>query len=903
MNTLDLLLSEIGVNRPAELLLSLTSSLDLEDDSETALSPTTKELLQEFRASSTFRDRFRLVDHDPLGVGGTATVYLATDSHTGIEVALKTLAHQDATPRSIRRFLREAYSLAALNHPHIPSLLALGVNDSGDLTAAQPRLRLGSLASKRSSLKEQHRFLSAISAAARAAHHAHSRGVLHRDIKPANIGIDDSGVAFLIDWGACGFLGGVAHPFEANNPHRLRDTSLTGANGIVGTLGFIAPERMNGEKASVATEVYALGATVYEIVAGAPPHIARAAPGGKGAPRSFLEIVNEIQTKSPPAIRELAPQIQEDLAAIIERAISRDPGDRYTSSEELADDLDRFLRGVAVKARPRTVAARVASSIAKNPIAHAIVAMLVVLLVAGTIFAARANARAEDASTRLRLWSLRGDLRRTKNALLEARMHVLENPGHLEEAVAAAESLRPRYLSLKARLGELLQNAHPSDDALEAKREVESTLRSRIEFHRWVAREAEDDPQREAEEQKASVAELELAESRAAHVPSAYVASDPMDQLALNQAIEELRLGDEIFDPDKGILEGQSQEYGLGCRLVQDRLRAAGLEDEIRASWKEFEEWLALQPGSFGSLAGRIDLQLDLLFLGLDPVSGSPEFEHVLSRREASGAEGFHFLLRPSLPMPKGVSLDATQTPRVTFHWEQGQTLGPQLASKFECTQDQWLALTGETPSAYALGDQDPRYNKHSSPVTGSHPVENVSHEAVIGVLTSVGLTLPTRRQWLSLAASHANSSGSFSVDDVLARHANIGDEFCAELAAVWAAADWNDGYLVHAPVGTFQPSAAGFFDLYGNVAEMIIGPHDSASLPLVDTSTGATVADRPASTFHILGGDYSSEPTRATRPNGASRVPYPSVNMRTGFRPVRNLTLKNPHSDPKSSR
>jgi serine/threonine-protein kinase len=163
-----------------------------------------------------------------------------------------------------------------------------------------------------------------MAAVARAVHHAHRRGLLHRDLKPANVLLDADGAPVVADFG-------LAVPLDGAAPDRR------GA----GTPAYMAPEQLDGE-VTVATDVYGLGAILYELLTGRPP----------AAGPTLTAVLDRVKAADPARPRALNPKVDPDLDAICMKCLARDPGDRYATAADLAADLDRFRLGLSPCARP-----------------------------------------------------------------------------------------------------------------------------------------------------------------------------------------------------------------------------------------------------------------------------------------------------------------------------------------------------------------------------------------------------------------------------------------------------------------------------------------------------------------------------------------------------------------------
>jgi WD40 repeat protein len=290
-----------------------------------------------------------------LGRGGMGAVYRARQVSLNRPVALKMiLAGQFASAEDVRRFRIEAENVANLDHPNIVPIYEVGEHQ-GQQYFSMKLIEGGSLATKMSEVRRnRRRAVKLLATAARAVHHAHQRGILHRDLKPANLLLDAAGTVYVTDFGLAKRL--------------TEDVRLSRSGAIIGTPGYMSPEQAAGRKdLSVAADVYALGAILFELLTGRTPFVGD----------NPLDVLVQVLEKEPPRPRSLNRKIDRDLETICLKCLDRQPGRRYSSAEALAQDLERWLAGEPVLARPAGRLRRAVKWVRRRPLAAALLAVSV----------------------------------------------------------------------------------------------------------------------------------------------------------------------------------------------------------------------------------------------------------------------------------------------------------------------------------------------------------------------------------------------------------------------------------------------------------------------------------------------------------------------------------------------
>jgi serine/threonine-protein kinase len=326
-----------------------------------------------------------------LGEGGMGTVFLAQRDDLGTVAAVKFLRDAWLSPSRRARFAAEQRTLATLQHPGIARLLDAGVLDDGtpwivmEYVDGDPIVQ----ACREQGLGLRAR-LHLFRDACAAVMHAHQHLVVHRDVKPSNILVDAQGTVKLLDFGIAKQLEAIGHDGER---------TLTGLRLM--TPAYAAPEQVRGEPVGVYTDVYALGVVLYELLSGRLPFdVSGTTPGSMDW--SMLE--REPDRVSIAARRDGAPRVAatpsewQDLDVLCQRAMQKAPERRYASVDALVRDIDHFLRGEPLDARPDSVGYRLGKFVRRNSRGVALATAVTVGIFGLTAFYAIRLDRARDAA-------------------------------------------------------------------------------------------------------------------------------------------------------------------------------------------------------------------------------------------------------------------------------------------------------------------------------------------------------------------------------------------------------------------------------------------------------------------------------------------------------------------------
>jgi WD40 repeat protein len=380
---------------------------------------------------------YRLVRE--IGRGGMGVVYEAVHRALDKRVALKALPLlQGVGADQVERFLREARTAAALHHTNIVPVFDVGQCNGVPYFAMQLIQGRGLDEALRdwqtTPPADPFRRIAFLGAqAAEALQHAHERGVIHRDIKPSNLLLDGEGVLWVADFGLA---------------RRAADSSMTQSGAVVGTPRYMSPEQAEGGRRGVdhRSDVYSLGATLYELLTGRPPF--------SGA--TAVDVLLQVIGNDPVPPRRINRAVPLDLETLTLRAMAKHPEDRYQTAGELADDLRRCLDGEPVRARRIGALGRARRWARRNPALAALTAAVFVSLIAGVLvasyFAWEADRRATEAANS------------EASAVGSARQANIAREGATRDKEAAIEARDQSDDRLYAVRFSLLQTAFANDD-------------------------------------------------------------------------------------------------------------------------------------------------------------------------------------------------------------------------------------------------------------------------------------------------------------------------------------------------------------------------------------------------------------------------------------------------------
>jgi serine/threonine protein kinase len=371
--------------------------------------PLTRELLQRLASHSARGARY--LRGQEIGRGGMGTVREAVDVDLRRTVAIKTVQERVARPaseelvsaheRALHRFLEEAQVTAQLNHPGVVPVFDLGVDEQGLPYFAMARVAGDDLLEIFAKVRRREdgwsvtRAVGVLLRVCETMAYAHSRGVVHRDLKPANVMVGRFGEVYVMDWGLAKLRGETEPSARAAEPvatdRQLAIDSdpvtplATFAAQQPGTVFYMSPEQAQGGAGAVGplSDVYSVGAMLYELLAGRAPYRDLAAR------QTYASVREALLAGPPPPVDSLAERPVGELVAIQEKAMAREPEQRYASMLDLASDLRAYLENRVVRAHRTGAVVELRKWIARNKMAAASIA-IGLTLVAATLGGANA---------------------------------------------------------------------------------------------------------------------------------------------------------------------------------------------------------------------------------------------------------------------------------------------------------------------------------------------------------------------------------------------------------------------------------------------------------------------------------------------------------------------------------
>ncbi len=342
--------------------------------------------------------RYRIVSF--LGRGGMGEVYEAIDSSLGRHVALKILsADAVADSRRVARFIQEARSASALNHPHVVSIHEIG-EDGGVHFIAMERVDGSTLGRFfETGRLPVNRSLEILAQVADAVAAAHAAGIVHRDLKPENVMVSRDGYAKVLDFGLAKLQ---PETILEGGSSASTIPRMTEPGTVLGTVGYMSPEQVQGKPADARSDIFSLGCILYEAIAGR-----RAFQGA-----TSIDTLHKIVHEEPQPLREIAPEVSAELLRIVRKTMAKDPDERYHSAKDLALDLRMLVREGSAVGAVRTVDRPRRAMLTLAGVAIALI--LLALAAAGLFFWRRSPSAPPPAATAFQRITAKGNLITTR---------------------------------------------------------------------------------------------------------------------------------------------------------------------------------------------------------------------------------------------------------------------------------------------------------------------------------------------------------------------------------------------------------------------------------------------------------------------------------------------------------
>ncbi|MFT4539773.1 MAG: sulfatase activating formylglycine-generating enzyme, partial [Planctomycetota bacterium] len=580
------------------------------------------------------------------------------------------------------------------------------------------------------------------------------------DLKPDNILVDATGRTRILDFG-------ISRAMEAD----LGISTLAFDRAqVIGTIPYMSPEQAAGrsESLGVAADVYSLGVLAYMLSGGSLPFDLK--------DLSPYEAVRVIQFEEPPALKGRVPGAAKDLARIAHKAIEKDPARRYGSCEQMAEDLERFVGGEPVRARPSSTWYRASRFVRRHRFlvsgsVTVIAALALALLASFEVLASQAR--------ELRFNDTR-ELPQLKEEARRTRLPFAEQGPWRESWLARAHKLEQRLPSSLATLDEMQSRA---DSRVLPDGTVELFFEDESEQWWFDNLRLYTEDMIEFTDRTNSAGHLALMEARLKLNATAYQGSIIDAHSEWDEAIQS------VSDPAEcPLYEGLLITPQLGL-VPLGRCTSTGL-------W-EFAHLPTGKPATFEPDLGGL----------LDPDSG------------------LVLVLIPSAEFLMGAQSHSADYPNYDPSCEDWEKcllftqLDPFFISKYEMTGEQWLAIRGAHQPFYT-----PPYTSYGDSDADCHPVESLSWNQALLECLGMGLDLPSEARW-EWAARGGTTTPWFSGADPesLLGFANLGDNFLSQSrSSQWGREDWlNDGHVIHSRVGSYLPNGYGLHDIHGNVGEL----------------------------------------------------------------------------------
>ena len=753
-------------------------------------STVTAELLSRLGGWETL-DTARYEVHDTLGVGGMGQVIRVEDNCLRRSLAMKTphvgpLRTEEERQRAsllLGRFLEEAQVTSQLDHPGVVPVHDLGLDSSGQPYFLMRRVRGESASSAFEKAREGRdgwtltRALEVVLKVCDTVAYAHEKGVLHRDLKPDNIQVGSFGEVYVMDWGLAKIVGQPdRHDLQvASEPAIIStreldakanpESSVVTIDGkAIGTVFYMAPEQALSAGVDHRTDIYAIGATLYELLSGKPPYY--------HADSWPADVLEEVRKGPPVRIESLVAGVASELVAIVEKAMHRDPEQRYARVVDLAADVRAFVDGRVVKAYRTGSFVELRMWVRRNKLLAASLAAVMVSLAAGGAIAAWYADR------------------------LGVRVREFDQVSAVVEYDRSVEDERELYPARPRTIAAMQQWLSRCSELLRMRPEIQRTIDG-------IGKDVPDRPRQflrdELVELIGKLGRLDVMQRAAVEHRIAW--AQQIERASLHHPNSMISWGDVRSQI------GKSPNYqGLSIELRdEDVVGLVPLGRNPKTGYFEFYHLRSACVGATGP--GSVAI----------PQRGEDGFIQVVADT------GIVFVLLPGGVVTLGSQgddenaafFDSERNPDEQLHQVD---LAPFFLAQHELTQGQcarlWTVYEPERhENQYAAGDDD----YIDGTISPAHPVDTIGWEVCDLMFSRHALVLPTEAQW-EYGCRGGTSTPWQVKKSALKDSANLADM----TAEKWLrpVEQWSDGHVVIAAVGSFRSNTFGLFDMHGNVVE-----------------------------------------------------------------------------------
>ncbi len=744
--------------------------------------------------------------------GGMGTVYEAVQEQPERAVAVKVMNQGLGSRSAVRRFEYEAQILARLRHPNIAQVIEAGtmgetgpVHESAEglpyfvMEYIHDALPLTEYALKRElSFRER---LALFQQACAAVHHGHQKGIIPRDLKPGNILVDGEGCVKIIDFGIA----------RATDSDLALTTARTEVGQLLGTLQYMSPEQCEADpdKLDVRSDVYALGVVLYELLCEELPYNVQ-----KAAIFEAIRLIREEPPKRPSTVKRF---VRGDLETILLKALEKGRSQRYQSVAEFSTDIQRYLDGEVILARPAGLARRIWKQARRNPVVSA-ASGVALLSVAGFVVYVLLYSYPKIIEEKKRALDAEEDAISQRavaeGALLEVEKQYneiirLSDTKWLTDLEKEAKELWPTYPEMIDRMRAWISKAEQLVDRMPLHRRTLDRIRAQAEDGSTPT------TRRFADKEKG------------------------WQHAVLQNLMASLA---EFTDETSGTLQIVKNGFEFASTVEQRTI------DDHREIWDQAIESIGNRSECPQYDGLRLEPMMGFVPIGMDPGSGLWEFGHLQTGdiperlplpdgRLLIGDEsnmvlvlipGGEFLMGAEKPTAEHPIGSANRDPDAGTDESpiHPVKVRPFLMSKYEMTQGQWLRFTGHNPSQFSMSyiaSLDLAERDHLI-IHGKNPVEQVSWIDCVEVLDRLKLRLPTEAEW-EYAARAGTTTIWWTGDakETLRGAANLCDNWLKthDGPQQWNYEEWlDDGCGIHNQIGRLRPNSFGLHDICGNVYE-----------------------------------------------------------------------------------